>query len=228
MPRLYKPKTALNRLQFSPTVNPLLNPDDIQIKRRKIRSGHERQLVDTGTGEVSHISQIVTIEEKDDAEFVKVFAAGVKAIYQLSHTGGRVFQIVLDVYQNTAMHGGFAETVELYWYEGKLSGVEADMSEFTYNQGLRELIDKRFLAPRLVGSFWVNPTMFFKGDRVRFVKEYVRVQNGGTRSRRGRPSAKPKAVASENVAVSLELVPSVAPRLELVHTERERDVVDAA
>jgi hypothetical protein len=39
---------------------------------------------------------------------------------------------------------------------------------------LKELLAKGFLAPRTPNVFWVNSALFFKGDRVLFVKEYVR------------------------------------------------------
>lgn len=54
------------------------------------------------------------------------------------------------------------------------------MSEATFNRGLRELVDKGFLYPRLPGVYWTNPNLFFKGDRVAFIHEY----------RRHKPSAK--------------------------------------
>jgi len=48
------------------------------------------------------------------------------------------------------------------------------MSESTFNRGLRELVDKGFVYPRSPSVYWVNPSMFFKGDRVLFIKEYRR------------------------------------------------------
>ena len=48
------------------------------------------------------------------------------------------------------------------------------MSEFTFRRGLKELLEKEFLRPRQPGVYWVNPALFFKGDRVAFVKEYRR------------------------------------------------------
>ena len=39
---------------------------------------------------------------------------------------------------------------------------------------LRELLEKRFLWAKDPVSFWVNPSLFFKGDRVLFIKEYRR------------------------------------------------------
>jgi hypothetical protein len=59
------------------------------------------------------------------------------------------------------------------------------MSEYTFKRGLRELVDKSFLAPKDSASFWTNPALFFKGDRVMFIKEYRRrVRVGEDQERR--------------------------------------------
>jgi hypothetical protein len=46
------------------------------------------------------------------------------------------------------------------------------MSDRTFHNGLKELIEKGFLKPKLPNQFWVNPALFFKGDRVAFMREY--------------------------------------------------------
>ncbi|MEM5371033.1 MULTISPECIES: hypothetical protein [Burkholderiaceae] len=166
-------KPNLRYLEFSPQVNPLLEPRQITIKRRYVDSGVRRELMDSD-GVVQAATVIRNIEEKDDAEFVKVFAAGVSASYDLSRTGQRVFQAVLDEYQRTPMQGGFADAVYLSWFGEGLSGRDIGMSEKTFQRGLRELLGKSFLAPKLPNVYWVNPALFFKGDRVMFVREYRR------------------------------------------------------
>lgn len=145
----------------------------IAIKRRYVDSGVRRELMDSD-GVVQAAAVIRNIEEKDDAEFVKVFAAGVAASYDLSRTGQRVFQAVLGEYQGTPMQGGFADAVYLSWFGDGLSGKDVGMSEKTFQRGLRELLGKGFLAPKLPNVYWVNPALFFKGDRVMFIREYRR------------------------------------------------------
>ena len=105
---------------------------------------------------------------------MKVFAAGVAAAFELNRTTYRVFQAVLQEYERTPMTRGFADTVELFWFGGGLSGRDVGMSEKTFQRGLKELLAKGFLAPKSSSVFWVNPALFFKGDRVLFVKEYRR------------------------------------------------------
>lgn len=164
---------ALNR-QFSPDHNPLVELTTVATKRRYVRTGRSKDLVDPQTGEVSAVATIHTVEERDDAEFVKVFAAGVQAMYGLSKTGMRVFQAILDEYQGTRMAGGFADSVYLHWFGNGLNGRILDMSERTFHTGFKELLLNRFLAPRSANLYWVNPALFFKGDRVKFITEYRR------------------------------------------------------
>lgn len=164
----------LRDLDYSPTVNPLVEPQEIRVQRRYIRTTGRQDLVNPATGELAGIAAIHMVEERDDAEFVKVFAEGVRAAFELTRTGYRVFQAVLAVYQNTSMKGGYAEAVELFWFGDGLNGQAIDMSEKTFQRGLKELLSKGFIAPKSSSLFWVNPSLFFKGDRVAFVKEYRR------------------------------------------------------
>lgn len=164
----------LRSMSYSPEVNPLMEPSQVQVKKRWVKSGKTEQLVNLTTGEISGVTAHHQVEERDDAEFVKVFAAGVKAIYDLTKTASRVFQVVLDQYQREPMRNGFADSLYLAWFDGGLDGQSIGMSESTFNRGLRELVDKGFVYPRSPSVFWVNPSMFFKGDRVMFIKEYRR------------------------------------------------------
>lgn len=169
-------KQSLKTLRHavSPLVNPLLEPQQITTRKRFVRSGRAEDLVNPATGEIHGIATIHQVEERDDAEFVKVFAAGVAASYELSKTAQRVFQVVLDQYQRTPMSRGFADHVNLFWFDGGIDGRAVDMSERTFMRGLKELLEKRFIASKDGTAFWTNPALFFKGDRVLFIKEYRR------------------------------------------------------
>lgn len=175
MTKQRKYKTDLRALEYSPEVNPLVEPEVVPVKRKRVRSAlASKTLIDADTGEVTATSVIHQIEDKDSDDFVKVFAAGIAAAYELSRTGQRVFQAILQEYERTPMTRGFVDAIYLAWFDGGLSGRDIGMSEYTFKRGLRELLDKRFLAPRGPNAFWVNPALFFKGDRVMLVKEYRR------------------------------------------------------
>ncbi len=167
----------LRNLVLSPLINPLMEPQQITTKRRFVRSGRADELISASTGEVHSIATIHQVEERDDAEFVKVFAAGVAASYELTKTGQRVFQVILDQYQRTPMSRGFADSVNLLWFDQGIEGRDVGMSAKTFQRGLKELLAKRFIAPKDGVSFWTNPSLFFKGNRVMFIKEYRRRKN---------------------------------------------------
>jgi len=166
----------LRALHHSPYENPLLTSGfSIPVKRGRVfASTSSKPLIDAETGETVAASVICRFEEKDQEEFVKVFAAGVAATFSLTKTAQKVFQAVLTAYEKTPMASGYADSVYLAWFDGGLDGKSIGMSEATYNRGLWELLDKGFIAPRSPNLFWVNPALFFKGDRVRFVREYHR------------------------------------------------------
>ena len=146
----------------------------VEVKRRFVSGGLRKDLIDPLTGEISGASAIREVAEKDDAEFVKVFASGISAAFGLSRTAARVFQLVLELYQAEPMVGGYADSVYLVWFDNGLCGRAVDMTDRTFHSGLRELLAKGFLAPKAPNVYWVNAGLFFKGDRVLFIKEYRR------------------------------------------------------
>lgn len=166
---------------ISPHINPLIEPTTIRLKNRITRTAsHIRELIDPETGEIAAVSEIHTINERDDEQFVKVFAQGVQAAFSLNRTSARVFQAILQAYQTEKMTGGFADCVRLFWFDDGLCGHDIGMSERTFNRGLATLIEKKFLYPRDGTTYWINPALFFKGDRVAFIREYRRKSSSRT------------------------------------------------
>ncbi len=167
----------LKRLAYSPRENPFAKGSEIRTRHKTVRTraSGNRDLMDSETGEIVAQSAIHIIEEKDEEQFIKVFAEGVKAAFDLSRTGGRVFQAVLDEYKDEKMTGGFADSLTLHFFGVGLNERDVGMSDRTFHNGLKELLAKGFLAPKAPNQYWVNPALFFKGDRVAFVREYRRI-----------------------------------------------------
>lgn len=194
MGRTYKPKTRLDKLVFSPSINPLAESTKVKTKTRYVRTGRAEHLANIETGEITHTSILHEINEVDKEQFIKIFSAGAAAMMELSRTARKVFDLVLKGYQESSMTGGYADTVELYWFNEGISGKAMGIGEKTFRTGLKELIDKQFLHPRLPHSYWVNPNLFFKGDRVMFIKEYRKT---GT----SQNSKKQKQIDKEQIAI---------------------------
>lgn len=167
--------TAVNlrKLTYSPRENPLLGMTTVPTKKKRVYAAlAERRLIDADTGEVNHCATVHQIQEVDTDQFVKIFAAGIAASYELSKTAQKTFCAILAEYERQPMANGYAESVTLAWFDDGLCGQSIDITERTFRRGLIELLSKKFLAPKTPHTYWVNPALFFKGDRVQFVKEY--------------------------------------------------------
>lgn len=170
-----KPKFNLKKLPFSPQKNPLVDTFTLKTRKKAVSTGGFKQLTDTSTGEV-HNAVIMEEQELDETQFVKVFTAGIRAAFNLSLTGSRVFQAMLEVYQNQPLSGGFADSIYLHFFDGGLDGRKLEISERTYRRGLVELLENGFLYPRGENLYWVNPNLFFRGDRATFIRTYRKTQ----------------------------------------------------
>lgn len=160
------------------SANPYLLESEIKMRRAR-KGGYTRttELMDTETGEVIAHKAIITFEDRDEEQFVKVFAQGIAASEGMNKAGERVFRAVLKAYQDTRMSGAFVEFVHLEWFDDGLNGQKLDMSERTFRRGFKELLDRDFFRPRSRSTYWVNPQYFFKGNRIAMVKAYQLVRS---------------------------------------------------
>lgn len=146
------------------------------IKKGKKVTGFasaHHSLVNHATGEVAGDMAVIGVQKVvDKEEFVKFFGAGIEEVFELSKPAKDLFRSILRVYldqknQPDQLYINYDVIRDDYGY---------DKSRPTYNNGINELCVKGFLAPveRRENLYWVNPHLFYKGDRIRIVREYVR------------------------------------------------------
>lgn len=105
-------------------------------------------------------------KELDNEPFIKLFQAQLKALFGLSTTAIRVFGYLMEEMK-------FDDKVYIRWKKAKeFTGYKADSS---IQRGIAELLANDFIArsddPNL---YFINPQIFFKGDRIILIKEYRR------------------------------------------------------
>lgn len=145
---------------------------NLKTKRKTVSVKSGKAIIDNSTGVVEDVAEIVSVHRVDNEQFVKVFTSNLKQFFNLKPTTFRLVQVLLHQLGKTPHR----DTVYLNMTVAEEYFTETDqksVSKTAYYNAMRELITKQFIAesthPNL---YWINPTLFFNGDRVRFVKEY--------------------------------------------------------
>ena len=147
--------------------NPLITVREIVLKERTVKVGSARELVDLSTGEVTNVNAIYQRKIVDSEKFAKIYLDGLAKTFGLSKTALRVFQSILQICD---------EDTDSIWLNFMVAvKIDPELPERTFYRGLSELIKHEFVAHSDVpNKFWINPHLFFNGDRVKFITEYVK------------------------------------------------------
>ena len=147
--------------------NPFVVGGMVKPKTKRLTNNRGDMMVVGETGEIiAPAAGFWQAQEVDAAKFVKLYVNGVRAFKELTNAGTRVFEVLyLEVQKNIGQDTSLDESVKL--------------SQATFTRGMRELIDKGFVAPTdAIAWYWLNPDFMWNGDRLAFVREY-RKKNGG-------------------------------------------------
>lgn len=157
--------------------NPFLTETTAIATRRKrvvVRGG--KAIVDTATGEVEDVAEVVMVQKVDSEQFVKVFTQNLKLFFDLTPGTMKLLQVLLHQVQRAPNTDRVMLNMAIMedYFTG--TGQEA-MSKASFHRAVKELIEKQFIAETvLTGLYFINPNLFFNGDRVRFVQEYRRAK----------------------------------------------------
>lgn len=119
------------------------------------------------TGQVDDDTLFLAQRKQLDKEpFIKLFQTQLKALFGLTQAGVRVFGYFME--QST-----FHDKVEFNLQDClEFTGYSSKDSVF---RGLAELLDNQFIARTNKAYFYyINPQIFYKGDRIVLVTEYRR------------------------------------------------------
>lgn len=158
--------------------NPFVIAAKVPTRNRRVTvSADRRAITNMETGELEHVAEIVRVQQVDAGQFVKLFTADLKRFFDLQPTTMKLVQVLLQQVQKAPntdrviLNMGVAEE---YFTRAELP----TMSKASFHRAVRELLDKQFIAEcaMMQGLYFINPALFFNGDRVRFVEEYRRTR----------------------------------------------------
>lgn len=156
--------------------NPFLASAITTIKTRKKRLtvAQGGTIIDNETGEATAETVIAQVIEVDDGNFVKLFTKDIKNFFDLTPAGLKTFGLVLNVVQTEGIN---RDKIFIHNQDEQLKNF--NLSRAVFFRGIDELIKKKFLAKTVIPNwYFINPNLFFNGDRAKFIKEY-RVKQGG-------------------------------------------------
>jgi len=170
------------------TKNPFWKPYEIDVGTKKVTiSGGT--LLNTESGETLQHAGIHRVEYVDEDVFVKLFTKNLKVFFDLSIASQKVLQCVL----NTLQISPNADGIFLPWFTVDDYSKEHNLkvSRATFHRGLREMLEKGFLAESENQNFyWINPHLFFNGNRMTFISEYRKIGTGSHKENGNPPPIK--------------------------------------
>lgn len=124
-------------------------------------------VVSEQSGEIVAPAGFWHTEEVDKTQFVKLYVNGVKAFKELTSAGTKVFELLyLGLQKNIGKD-------QIYLSFPSIDQAASPISEATFYRGMRELVDKGFIAESVeTNIYFVNPDYLWNGDRLAFVKDY--------------------------------------------------------
>jgi len=149
--------------------NPLVEGLIVPIRER-------RRAVAVGTSALTDLDLVPVIarrEEVDKDEFIKLFTTDLQIWFDLGKTAFRVCLALIKAIQEGAINQ------DRVAFDPRMKICkELGISNAVFYRGVIELLAKGFIARSSIPNiFFFNPRIFFNGDRVRFVKEYVQKSN---------------------------------------------------
>lgn len=121
-------------------------------------------LVDVDSGEIQGGTYIFKTQEVDKESFVKLYTAELYRWLDLSKSGQKLFNKILQIVSKEAINKDFIQL--------SFENCSDIMSKKTFYKSTAELIQIGIIAKgNYDTSYWINPAIFFNGNRVTFAKQ---------------------------------------------------------
>jgi len=163
-----KSRRGLVRYTKNPFI--LTTSENTKSGVKRVTSGKDKMMiVNEETGERLAGAGFFQYQEVDKTQFLKLYIHGVRAITELSAAGTKVFEILYINMQDQKD----TDTILLSWefVDKEISNI----SRTTYFKGMKELVEKGFIAETMIQNYYfINPNYMFNGDRLSFVKTFVK------------------------------------------------------
>lgn len=168
------PAKSGRRVREKHKVNPFLRDVVATLGDKRVAISMRTNLaeIDRETGEITQIpGQITKFISADREGFVKLYTAQLDAFFELTEAGKRVVKYLIHVHQADANKHLF------YLHPDQAESDGFSIPRTPWYAGLADLMDKKIIAAStLPNMFFLNPAIFFNGDRTRLVVEVKKIR----------------------------------------------------
>ena len=144
--------------------------DEFKVtKKREYLSGDKgvQQLIVNNEDQIIGESRFFRIKKYDNEKFTKIFTARMTNMWDMIPSATRVYSYILTNLPK--------ESTEMYLFIEDVKKFTRYKAENSVWRGINWLITNNFIAKSYKpGFYWLNPTLFFNGDRVAFVEMIVK------------------------------------------------------
>lgn len=168
--RLTKQETFSENPFLEKAIQQITENTKTKYRWLKGKNAAQREYVETKTGEIIAHSTFLQHIEVDETQFAKLYLSQLGVFFDLPKTALRVFTYFLNGLPTKAdrMYINIKEALKFTGYK----------NENSIQAGLAILCDKGFLArSEMHYMYFINPLIFFNGDRMTFATSYVKKRN---------------------------------------------------
>lgn len=166
-------RRGLTRYKINPFVNDSLITQLSGQKNVYYTQNSSNAIIDTNTGEVEPVKlQVIKKIRADNQTFLKLYTSHLKSFFELSQMAYKLLQYVLYTTQETAIN---KDKIYLCLEQAQdfFEANGSKISRTSYFNAMKELVEKLFLAETTAtGFYFINPTLFFNGDRIEFLTQF--------------------------------------------------------
>lgn len=167
-------KKTLRRTRQRYATNPFLRDVVAKLSDKRVAVAMKANLaeIDQQTGEITQIpGQITKMIAADREGFVKLYTAQIDAFFELSKAGRAVIKYLIWLHQQDANKHLF------YLHPEQVAEAGMKIGKTTWYDGLADLTDRKIIAAStLPHMYFLNPAVFFNGDRSRLVIEIKKIK----------------------------------------------------
>lgn len=156
------------------STNPFWPGTNIETRMKRTRlQGDQQIVVNLRTGLYEGQAEMVKAYEVDSDQFIKVFVATMMVFFEVENSGRKVLEYaMLESSKNANKDRLYLHWEDCQRYHQITRGNTKGASRASFFNGIQELTAKQILARSdRVNLFWINPAIFWNGDRVTFRTE---------------------------------------------------------